>query len=180
MDGLTEKTLDIKNVYQGQIINLQVKEVELPDGERSVRELAEHQPGAAVVTYQQGKVILVKQFRTGAEEVLYELPAGLVEAGEAPAECAQRELAEETGYQANSLEKICQFYTSPGFTNEVLHIYLATDLIKSEQNMDKHEFVEVEELELREVENKLTGGQFKDAKTIIGLQHLLNNLNKNN
>lgn len=176
MTNLVEKTLNIKEIYQGQIINLKVKEVELPDEETSLREVAEHQPGAAVIAYQQEKVILVKQFRTGANQVLYELPAGLVEPGEDPARCAARELEEETGYQADSLEKICQFYTSPGFTDEVLHIYLAKNLIKTEQRMDEHEFVEVEEIPLSEIKEKLEKDGFKDAKTIIGLQHLLNYL----
>jgi len=179
MDDLVEQTLDIETVYQGQIINLKVKEVELPDGEKSVRELAEHQPGAAVIAYYQDKLILVKQFRTGANKVLYELPAGLVEDGEDPSKCAARELEEETGYRAKSLEKICQFYTSPGFTDEILHLYLATDLIESEQNMDEHEFVEVEEMTLSEVKEKLEAAEFKDAKTIIGLQHLFNYLKDN-
>ena len=178
MNNLTEKTLGVEDIYQGQVVNLKVKEVELPDGQISTREVVEHNGGAVVIPYHQGQVILIKQFRKAAEEVLYELPAGMLEEDEEPSNCAQRELEEETGYRAASLEKVSQFYTSPGFTSEELHLYLATDLTEYEQQMDEHEFVEVEEIPIEKIEKKLASGQFKDAKTIIGLQYLLQNYKK--
>lgn len=173
MADLKERTLETEEIFKGYIINLKVKTVELPNGDEGQREIVEHHGGAAVIPYHDGEVILIKQFRKAVEETIYELPAGMIEEGEEPLDCAQREVEEETGYRANTLEKVCNFYTSPGFTDEELHIYLATDLTKYEQKMDEHEFVEVVEMPLEEVEDKLAAGQFKDAKTVIGLQYLL-------
>jgi ADP-ribose pyrophosphatase len=173
MDSLTEETIATTEIYNGQLLNLKVTEVKLPNRQTASKEIVEHPGGVAVIPYQQGKVTLIKQFRKAVEETLYELPAGLLEAGEDPLGCAQRELEEETGYRAACLEKVAEFYTSPGFTNEVLYIYLATDLTKYETQLDKDEFIELEEMSVEDIKNKLFTGQFKDAKTIIGLQHLM-------
>ena len=174
MSHLVEDTLETEEVFNGRIINLKVKKVRLPNQKVSTKEIVEHQGGVAVIPYQDGEITLIKQFRKAVEEVLYELPAGLLEKGEETIDCAKRELKEETGYKAESLTKIHEFYTSPGFTNELLHIYLATDLNECEQEMDEDEFIELERMSLKTVKSKLNAGEFKDAKTIIGLQYLVN------
>ena len=179
MTNLEEKTLETRTVYQGRIVDLKLKRVELPDEQISMREIVEHTGGAAVVPYHKDeeKVVLIKQFRKAVEEIVYELPAGLIERDEEDLKCAQRELEEETGYQAANFQKLGQFYTSPGFTDEILHIYLATNLNKYEQQTDKDEHLEVVEMSLPEVKEKLAEGYFKDAKTVIGLQYLLQEIN---
>ncbi|MGM0502210.1 MAG: NUDIX hydrolase [Bacillota bacterium] len=173
MQELVEETIESKTIFNGKVVKLDVKEVRLPNGKAALREIVNHQGGVAVIPYQNGEITLIKQFRKAAEEVLYELPAGLLEVDENPQECAQRELKEETGYLASSLKKICDFYTSPGFSSELLHIYLATDLVEDQQEMDEDEFIELEKMSLTQAKEKLAAGEFKDAKTIIGLQYLL-------
>jgi len=178
MDTLKEKTINSKMIFEGNIINLRVDEVELPNGNLSKREIVEHSGGVAVVACKDSKVIMVEQFRKPGEEILLELPAGKLEKDEDKKGCAYRELEEETGYRATSLEWLCSFYTSPGFTDEIIEIYLAKELIKYEQNPDDDEFVRVKELEIAEVARMLAEGEFRDAKTIIGLQYLLAQLDR--
>ena len=173
MDKLKEKTVDSKQIYRGQIINLRRDMVMLPDGRRSKREIVEHSGGAAVIPLLDEKVVLVEQFRKPAEEVLLEIPAGMLEAGEEPIECARRELEEETGYRGNKLKEIYTFYTSPGFTSEKIHLYLANKLKKYQPATDENEFINLKKLTIKEVKQKLFEGKIKDAKSIIGLQYLL-------
>ncbi len=174
MKDLEEGTIDTKEIYQGKIINLRVDQVKLPNGQESSREIVEHSGGVGILPYYQGKVILVEQFRKPAEEVLLEIPAGKLEKGEETLSCAKRELEEEIGYQSESFKFIADFYTSPGFTDELIYLYLAEDLIQTEQLLDDGEFINVKEFTLEEVKIKLKAGEFKDAKTIIALQYLIN------
>ncbi|MCK8816605.1 NUDIX hydrolase [Natroniella sulfidigena] len=179
MIDLTEKTISSEQIYQGQIINLKVDQVQLPNGNNSTREIVEHSGGVTVIPYQAGKVTLVEQFRKPAEKVLLELPAGKLEAGEDLELCALRELKEETGYQANSLQKLTSFYSSPGFTDEMIHLFLATDLKQYEQQPDPEEFIELRQIKVEQVAKMLAEGEFEDAKTIIGLQYLVNKVDQN-
>ncbi|MCK8828497.1 NUDIX hydrolase [Natroniella acetigena] len=173
MKDLIEKTISSEQIYQGQVVNLKVDQVQLPNGNNSKREIVKHSGGVAVIPYQAGKVTLVEQFRKPAEKVILELPAGKLEPDEEIEPCALRELEEETGYQASSLQKLTSFYTSPGFTDEVIHLFLATDLEKSEQQTDPDEFIKLRDLKIEQVTKMLVEGEFEDAKTIIGLQYLL-------
>lgn len=172
-----EKTEHVETIYNGKIINVKKLDVKLCNGKLAKREIVEH-PGAVSVLAltNDHKVILVKQFRKATEETLWEVPAGKLEKGEEPLECAKRELQEETGYTAEHWEKIGQFYSSPGFCNEMIHIYFAKNLSSGELNLDEDEFLDDFVLTIEEVKNLMNDGSIRDAKTQIALQYLLCNL----
>lgn len=167
---MEEKTLKSTRIYEGKVINLRVDTVELPEKKYSKREIVEHSGAAAVVPLtMDGHVILIKQFRKPMEEVIFEIPAGRLETKETPRNCALRELAEETGYSAGSLEELTAFYPSPGFSNEVIHLFLARDLTEGNANPDEDEYLEVMKIPFEEALKMVDQGIIRDSKTIIGL-----------
>ncbi|HLR19663.1 MAG TPA: NUDIX hydrolase [Staphylococcus sp.] len=173
-----EKTLHKESIYKGAIIDLEVHDIELPDGQTSKRELVFHNGAVAVCALTpDNEVILVKQFRKSAEKPLLEIPAGKLEVDEERESAAKRELEEETGYIAEELELITEMYGSPGFSNEKVSIYFATDLKKGEMNLDDDEFIEIETYNIELLESMLQNKELEDAKTIIAVQHLLLNYN---
>ncbi len=161
------KWLSSKNIYQGEIINLRLDEVELPDGRRSRREIVEH-PGACVIVPVDdgGMVYLVRQYRDAAGENLLELPAGKLKPGEEPLACARRECLEELGLKADSWRRLASFYSTPGFCDEMLHCFLAQGLSREEKRHDREEFLETVARPLDQGE--LTG-ELKDAKSLVGI-----------
>lgn len=168
--NLEEKTLDTRHVYKGKILNLRVDDVLLPDGSRSKREIVEHPGAVAIVPINENKeVICVRQFRKPAEKVLLEIPAGKLEPDEPAELCAQRELAEETGYRAGNLQKIASYYSSPGFAGEKIYIYLAQNLVEEEVEKPAGEFVVKEKFPLSRAFKMIKEGVVEDGKTIIGL-----------
>ncbi|RBP45572.1 NUDIX hydrolase [Garciella nitratireducens] len=170
----SEKTIGTKKIFKGKIINLRVDNVLLENGNTSTREIVEHNGGVAILAINKnGNVFLVKQFRKPFEKELIELPAGKLESGEKPEECAIRELEEEIGYKANKIEKLNSIYTSPGFSNEIIHIFLALDLQKTKIHRDENEFMDVIEISLEEAKKMIDTGQIHDAKTIIGILSFL-------
>lgn len=178
---LTEKTLNKQTIYKGKIIEVDVDEVQLPNGKTSKREIVNHTGAVAVCALtKENKVVFVKQYRKPIEQVLLEIPAGKLEKGEEPKSAALRELEEETGYKANSLELIADIYTSPGFANEKIAIYFTDDLVKGEVHLDPDEFVEQVELSLDEINDLIQNHQIEDAKTLIALQHVLSHYNHSN
>ncbi len=165
-----EKTIQTKKIYDGKIINLRVDEVELPNGKTSMREIVEHPGAVAIVAITlEKKVLFVKQFRKAIEEELLEIPAGKLDQGEDPYDAAIRELEEESGYRAEALKKLGSIYTSPGFADEIIHIYLADRLIPTMQNPDEDEFLSVFQFTWEEIQQMIVTGEIKDAKTITGL-----------
>lgn len=167
------KRLRRELLYRGRIIDLLVDDVEYPSGNRTVREVAHHPGGASTVAlHDDGRMILVDQLRYPLEKHILEIPAGKLTPGEDPAACALRELEEETGWSAGSLRKLCSFYTSPGFCDEELHIFLACDLRQSPDGHRREEgefTMTVLELPMKEVLERILSGEIKDAKTIIGV-----------
>ena len=163
-----------KEVYRGRIVNLVVDDITTHHGIHTIREVFQHPGGAAVVpVLPGGDVLLVRQFRYPMQEVLLELPAGKIDAGEPPEETAARELSEEVGFKAGRLTKIAECYSTPGFCDEKLHIYVAEDLTPMQASRDDDEDLEVVRLTRAELREHLQNGRFRDAKTIIGIQHLL-------
>ena len=142
--------------------------MELPDGSKSIREVVEH-PGAAVIVPvdSEGRVHLVRQYRDAAAQEMLEVPAGKLHPGEDPSDCARRELAEELGLESGKLTHLASFYSSPGFCDEVLHAYMAQELVPVQGEVDREEFLEPEMRQLDPVGELVRG--FKDAKSIIGV-----------
>ncbi|MFJ7975220.1 NUDIX hydrolase [Peribacillus sp. JNUCC 23] len=175
MKKFEEKTITSQSIFKGKIISLQVDEVELPDGNTSKREIIKHPGAVAVIAVtDEGKIIMVEQYRKAMERSLVEIPAGKLEPGEDPAHSAARELEEETGYGCAEMEHLTSFYTSPGFADEIVHMYVAHGLRKIEQpaGTDDDEFVELMELTLEEAVQYELEGKIKDAKTAYAVQYL--------
>lgn len=167
---MREKILHTQEIYHGRVVRLNVHDVELPNGERSKRELIQHPGAVAVVALDaDGNVLLVRQYRIAADRIMLEIPAGTLNPGEDPEICAVRELQEETGFKPGSIEKIGGLFVAPGYTTEFIHLYLATDLIASVLEMDDDEFIEVERLRFDQVIAMVERGEIIDGKSISAL-----------
>lgn len=167
----TENTLNTEDIYQGNIIKIQNLTVSLPNGKEATRDIVLH-PGAAVVVpiNDNGELYMVKQYRKPLDITTLELPAGKLDsATEDPKVCAERELMEETGLKAGKLEHLISIHTTPGFCNEVIHMYLATQLTQGESCTDEDEFLDVEKIHITNLVNMVLEHKITDAKTIIGV-----------
>ena len=165
-----EEKIASREVFRGRIFSVTEDRVRLEDGEESRREIVHHHGGAAVLALdEERKVLLVRQFRYAFGQELLELPAGKVEPGEAPEVCGRRELEEECGYKAGSFELLSVLYPTVGYCSEVIHIYLARDLVPCGQRLDEGEFLSLERLPLEEALQMVLAGEVPDAKTQIGL-----------
>ncbi len=169
MDDLSEKTLSSKKIYEGKIINVRLDRVHLPDGKEGCREVVELGGAVAIVPLCDEEVYFVRQYRTPVEKILLEIPAGRLEPGEEPEECAQRELAEEIGFGSSRLHQLAFFYSSPGFSNETLYLYLAQGLIYRPVPKEEGEFLQVESMPFSKALEKVYRGEIRDGKTIAGL-----------
>jgi ADP-ribose pyrophosphatase len=171
---LTEKTISSEEIFRGRIIKVRVDTVRLPDGGQSTREVVEHSGAVGIVAIDNNDhVILVRQFRKPINKVMLEIPAGTLFPDEDPLICAQRELKEETGYSALRWSKILSYYSTPGFCNEHLHLFLAHDLSAGETDPDADEFVETVRIPLAEAHELIFRGDIADGKSIIGLQNAM-------
>lgn len=134
------------------------------------RDIITHNGSAVIVAvFEDNTVALVRQYRHAAQKFLLELPAGSLENGETAIECAEREIIEEIGYQSNKIEPLTEFYVSPGFLNEKMFVFLATELIEVGQNLDEDEFLDVERKSFPEIYQMINKGEFEDAKTMLSL-----------
>jgi len=160
----------IRNVFKGRVLTLNLERVRLPNGRVAELEIARHPGGAAVVAVDaDGRVCLLRQFRHAAGGWLTELPAGKLDGGEPPLECAQRELAEEAGVLATHWEKLGEFFSSPGVLTEVIHLFLARDLAAADAQPEEHEVFEASWVPLDEAVALAATGRLQDAKTLVGL-----------
>lgn len=164
-----EKTLESQRIYEGAIINLRRDKVTVQNG-TSYREIVEHNGGAVLAALtEEGKLVMVRQFRKPAERVMLEVPAGKIDAGETPMQAAVRELKEETGYTAGNVKHLLSFYPSVGYSQEQLHLYLCTNLTAGETCFDENETIDIEEMEVELLFNMVQSGQIQDAKTVIAI-----------
>lgn len=171
MSDLTETCLSSEPLVEGVLLEAFRDEVRLPDGGRSVREWIDH-PGAAAIVplLDDGRTLLVKQFRYPPRQTFLEVPAGkLDEPGEDPGEVAARELEEETGWRAGRFEKVGAAYPCIGYSNEIIHVFTAHDLERGSQDLADGEFVKVVEMPFREALARARNGDLKDMKTVTAL-----------
>ncbi len=167
---LFEKKINSKQIFDGVVVKLFVDDVELPDGKKAIREIVRH-PGAVCVipVDSDGNVIMIKQFRYPFSEVLLEVPAGKLEAGEDPYEAVKRELEEESGVVADKVEYIGTMYTTVAILDEKIHMYLATGLTYKNAHPDEGEFLEVVKIPLSTLVDMVMEGKIPDSKTQIAI-----------
>ncbi len=170
MNSYQEKTIRTEEIYTGSIIRVEKLTVELPNGKTATRDVVRHQGAAAVVPMtDDGKVILVKQYRVPNLCLSIEIPAGKLDPGETPECCATRELREETGYTAEKLQKLFAMKSTPGFSDEIIHVYLANGLTVGKADPDEDEFISSLTVSLEEAKRMIHDGRITDGKTIAGL-----------
>jgi len=165
-----EKQLETETVYKGLVVNVRMDIVELQNGNKSKREVVEHPGGVCIVAVTKDKkVLMVRQYRYTMEEELLEIPAGKLEIGEDPFECAVRELSEETGFTAEKWIDLGVIYPSAGVYREKLYLYLALDLSPGKMHLDENELLSAEEIEIDKLLTMIETNELKDAKSIIGI-----------
>jgi ADP-ribose diphosphatase len=165
-----EKTLSKTLEFEGCLLKLEVHQVELEDGSHSVRELVFHPDAVCcVVVTKSMETVLVRQFRKPLERPILEIPAGKIDAGEDPHQAAVRELREEVGFQTGVVEHLMDFYSSPGFCNEKLGLFLATEAELGEQELDDGEFLELVRVPFLEAKEMALRGELGDAKSVAGI-----------
>jgi ADP-ribose pyrophosphatase len=169
-----EKTITSKLIHAGKKCSFKTDEVQLPSGKTTTRDIVDH-PGAVAIVpiLDDGRILLVKQYRYSAGKDILEIPAGTLEAGEAPDTCARRELSEETGYTAGSMKKILTMYMAPGYSNEVIHLYFATQLKQGTTHTEDDEDITVEAYGADELLEMMEKNKIEDAKTIAGVLSFL-------
>jgi len=181
MKKFEEKTIQSQSIFNGKVISLKVDEVTLPNGKTSKREIINHPGAVAIIAVTtDNKIILVEQYRKALERSIIEIPAGKLEPGELPELTARRELEEETGYGCNELTYLQSFATSPGFADEIIHLFVARGLYKIEDGAatDEDEFVELLEVKIEEAERMVAEQKIYDAKTAFAVLWLKLNQQK--
>ena len=167
---LYEKIIKTDTMFEGRVFKVEVSEVELPDGQKSTREIIRHNGGAAIVAIDENKnIFLVKQYRIATGQEMLEIPAGKLEIGEDPLECAKRELEEETGMKAGEIKHLFSMYATPGYCAEKLHIYFTKGLKSGQIHRDEEEFLHVIKVPFDIAYKMVMNGQIFDAKTIAGI-----------
>ncbi|MEW6552989.1 MAG: NUDIX hydrolase [Actinomycetota bacterium] len=164
------ETLERREIFDGKVLRLYLDRVRLPNGMEAEREVVLHRGAVGMVALdEEGGVYLVRQYRHAPSADLVEIPAGKLAEGEDPQTCARRELMEEIGFDARKWTRLSSFYTSPGFSDEILHLYLARELHPAHAKADEDEFLEVMRVPLAEAVRMVSRGEIVDAKTIAGL-----------
>lgn len=168
--GRQEKQIGSKRIFDGRLLGLRVDTVKLPNGIESTREIVEHPGAVAIVAItRDNEMIFVRQFRKATGEILLEVPAGVPGKSEKGEAAARRELKEETGYHAKNVKKIWEGYASPGYSDELIRFYLATDMNLMQQCPDEDEFVEVELVDIETCLDLVKTGKVRDNKTAVGI-----------
>jgi ADP-ribose pyrophosphatase len=167
---MTVEVHKITKLYSGKIFDVVLEEVTLPNGVFKHREIVRH-PGAAAMVplLEDGRVVLIKQYRHAVGDFVWEIPAGTLEPGEDPLGCAQRELVEEIGYEADAFDRLTEIWPAPGYTDEHIRIFLATGLTEAKQELEDDEVLETRPTPLNKCLEMIKSGEIQDAKTIVGL-----------
>jgi ADP-ribose pyrophosphatase len=163
-----EKCVEQEVIYDGKIIKVQKDTVILPDGKTATREVVKHPGAVGIVALKEGKVLMVRQYRYALEKETLEIPAGKIDPGEPPEDCAKRELREETGYEGE-MTFLGAFHTSPGFANEIIYLYFTQDLRWAPLQADEDEFIGVTAVPFEDALRMAYNGQIQDAKTVLGI-----------
>lgn len=169
MRPMPERTVSSRIAFSGRLLAMRVDEVELDSGRRAVREVVEHPGAVAILAYDGERLAMVRQWRQAAGAELLEIPAGTLEPGEAPLVTARRELAEECGLEARRWEEGPAFYTAPGFSTELLTLFLATDLREVDAEPPDDEALERSWLSLDDALAAIEAGTIRDAKSLVGI-----------
>ncbi|HEV8121711.1 MAG TPA: NUDIX hydrolase [Candidatus Polarisedimenticolia bacterium] len=164
------KRLSSERVYSGRLLKIDKDKVELPNGRTTDLEMVRHPGASAIVPFvTDDEILLIRQFRYATGGFIYEVPAGTLHKGEAPEECARREIQEEIGHRAGRLRLLASIFTTPGFTDEIIHLYAAHDLTPVPQNLDHDEVLTVERVPFTQAIEMVRDGRIKDAKSICAL-----------
>jgi ADP-ribose pyrophosphatase len=175
--------LSHQKIYRGKIVALHVDTIQQPSGRTTIREVVLHPGGvAAIPVLNDGRILLIRQFRYPIGKFILELPAGKLDSGQPPLETIAREIEEETGYRAGAITHECTFYTTPGISNESIHLFLAQDLAFEAQHLEEGEHITVEAYSLEDCLQKIQTGEINDGKTILGIlwYHYVNQVLKLN
>lgn len=168
-------TIASHRIYTGKVVTLDIDQVRFPDGSTGELEMIRHVGASAIVPFlsdpagDDPQIMLIKQFRHAADGYLYEVPAGKLEKGEDPEECAVRELREETGCSAQRMQHLFTTYTTPGFTDEQIHVFMAVGLTRGEAHRERDEFLEVHTMTLSRALAMIQQGEIRDAKTALAI-----------
>jgi ADP-ribose pyrophosphatase len=167
--------IESRRAYTGKIISLDVDTVRFPDGSTGELEMIRHPGASAIVPFlsdprgEDPQVLMIRQYRYAADGYMYEIPAGRLDKGENPRDCAVRELKEETGCTAELMEHLLTMYTTPGFTDEKIHLFMATGLVAGETKHEADEFMDLHPMRLSRALEMVEAGGIQDAKTALGL-----------
>jgi ADP-ribose pyrophosphatase len=170
---MSSAKLSSRRIYTGKVLNLDMDQVRFPDGSTGELEMIRHSGASAILPFlsdpagEDPQILLIKQYRYAAEAFLYEVPAGRLDPGEDPEACARRELLEETGCKAERVEHLCTFYTTPGFTDEQIHAFMAVGIEQGEAGREADEFLTVETMTLSRALELIKDGEIRDAKTAL-------------
>ena len=163
------KRLGTKLIYKARLFELKKVKTRRANGHEFVHDVIFHGGAAVIVPMLNPKeFVLIRQYRTAAEKVIWEFPAGTLEKGESPIHCAKREIIEETGYAAKRWAKLGTFFPAPGISTELMHLFLARDLVKKEASLDQDEFIQTKVVSFKNLKKMILNGTIVDAKTIIG------------
>ncbi|MDH5811179.1 MAG: NUDIX hydrolase [Candidatus Methanomethylicaceae archaeon] len=164
-----ERVVRSELAFSGKLIKVRVDEVVLPNGRVAQREIVVHRGAVAIIGLEGDKIIMERQYRHAAGKMMWEIPAGTLEDGETPLECAKRELLEETGYVAEKMEEFIHFYVAVGYSTEIIHVFLATGLKRAEPTPEEDETIKTKMVPFDEVLRMIRDNEIEDAKTIIGV-----------
>ena len=168
--GSGARRLSSRRVYAGKVLSLDLDEVEEPGGVHTRREVVRHSGSVAILALQDdGKIVLVRQYRYPVDAFVWELPAGRLDDGESPEQAAQRELQEEIGFKAGQLHNMAFFHTTPGFCDESMHVFRATGLVASKKQGDEDERIEVQAFTLSDLETMIDRGEIREGKTLVAI-----------